>query len=278
LAASVLLLCAGLAYSGPSSETKHQYYRDLNLAGVVIDGAGVAHDVRHLTYAGWVWDNGKVKSYQPLSELAGRHGNSEVRIPITLIKNLVIEKEKKEKDKNGNYRTDVWAEVTLWTGSTHRVFIKEVLENGMNNPYCSFIGETDIGSFACELWMTAKVQFLPQDQAVPVADGFLARCPKCETTWPITFAFCPYDGEKTKESTLLVSPTESPRKYRALSTLLDTCLARTGIDPHSKEAEKAREFGTLWLNPVADPNEIHKRLEELRQICVHKEPDTAPGR
>ena len=108
--------------------------------------------------------------------------------------------------------------------------------------------------------------------------GRFRRCPHCKGTWPDSFLFCPHDGAKTvwgerSGSVTLgrAKPSRSSAQDRrrrdasVLEAVLNASLARSGVDPSSKEAKQAKDFGKLWMNPAADPKEIHRKLDELRR-------------
>lgn len=50
-----------------------------------------------------------------------------------------------------------------------------------------------------------------------------------------------------------------------IEAVLNASLAMSGVDPASDEATKTKEFGKLWMNPLADPKEIHQKLDEVRE-------------
>ena len=120
-----------------------------------------------------------------------------------------------------------------------------------------------------------KISSIVIDDAV----GRFRRCPHCKGLWPDSYLFCPHDGVRTvwgeAAGSLVVNvkPTqEQGRKRRShvMEAILNASLARSGVDPASEEATKAKEFGKLWMNPLADPKEIDKKLEELRQDFLKK--------
>ncbi len=104
--------------------------------------------------------------------------------------------------------------------------------------------------------------------------GRFRVCPHCKSTWPDDFLFCPHDGSRTvwgePSGSLLINvktteEEKAQRRANVMESILNASLASSGIDPASEEASRAKEFGKLWMNPTADPKEIHKKLDELRQ-------------
>ena len=104
--------------------------------------------------------------------------------------------------------------------------------------------------------------------------GRFRRCTHCRGTWPDSYLFCPHDGVRTvwgESSGSLLTVSEPGARERTKRTanlmeaLLNASLARSGVDPTSDEAAKAKEFGKLWMNPLADPKEIHRKLDEFRE-------------
>lgn len=120
-----------------------------------------------------------------------------------------------------------------------------------------------------------KMALITIDEAV----GRFRRCPHCKGLWPDSYLFCPHDGVRTvwgeATGSLVMngkSSKEQRRKKRAhvMEAILNASLARSGVDPASEEASKAKEFGKLWMNPHADPKEIHGKLDELRKDFLRR--------
>jgi len=59
--------------------------------------------------------------------------------------------------------------------------------------------------------------------------------------------------------------TASPGSRGPIDAVLDASLRRSGVDPSSPEAQRAKEFGKLWMNPLSDPKDIDRALNELRE-------------
>jgi len=104
--------------------------------------------------------------------------------------------------------------------------------------------------------------------------GRFRSCPHCKAILPATYWFCPYDGGKTIWSEISGEHDKkvltTAKETDLIEAVLNASLARSGIDPLSKEAQKAKEFGKLWLNPLADPREIHKKLDEFRNDILNR--------
>lgn len=109
--------------------------------------------------------------------------------------------------------------------------------------------------------------------------GHFRVCPSCRAVWTDDYLFCPHDGVETvwgePSGALTRRATGSTEDAEALKAnvieaILNASLVRSGVDPSSPEAEKAKEFGKLWLNPLADPKDIENKLHELRQDFLRK--------
>ena len=101
--------------------------------------------------------------------------------------------------------------------------------------------------------------------------------------FPSTYNYDPYTGQPLtwaedrqdleaagKPSSRGSSASAARRRGRVpgvdvLDTVLDTSLSRAGVDPNSHEAKRAKQFGKLWMNPLADPDDIKRAFEELRR-------------
>ena len=110
--------------------------------------------------------------------------------------------------------------------------------------------------------------------------GRFRRCLHCKGLWPDSYLYCPHDGTQTvwgaasgslKVDTTVTREQLIKRKASIMEAILNASLTRSGIDPSSEEAERAKRFGKLWINPAANPEDIHKQLDELRDSIIKKE-------
>ncbi len=109
------------------------------------------------------------------------------------------------------------------------------------------------------------------------AIGHFRRCPHCKGSWPDSYLFCPHDGTATAwgepaapiAQNVQVTPEDRAKRHaKFLEATVNANLSRAGYDPASERAQKVRDFSLLWMNPLADPKEIHGKLDELRKIIL----------
>lgn len=107
--------------------------------------------VRNLTLMSWDWDSGRVKVCIGTSKLRCK----DIEIEMHRVRSIDFEKTQDSDPKFILF----YAVVTLKNGTKRKILMDRVYNNGMNNPYYSFVGKSDFGIEEIKLWDVKYVEF-----------------------------------------------------------------------------------------------------------------------
>jgi hypothetical protein len=143
-----IILCV-LILSANTLNAKDYYYFS-NRNGQIIKTDGTTVELNYLTLMEWKWDFGSVVACYGRSKLKCK----EIEIDMGSVKSIEFEKE----NENPDYVL-FYAVVTLKTGTTDKILVKRVYNNGMNNPSYSFVGKNEFGTVEVKMWDVKHVEY-----------------------------------------------------------------------------------------------------------------------
>ncbi len=119
----------------------------------IIDQQGIEHNWKNLTFVAWSRINGE-KYWEPIQNLKGRHGSSDLQIPFNQIERISFTTN--PKDEQLGYH-NIEAQVQLKDGSTQNIIVENAFRIEADFADHSFVGVSELGGEAIQLSQVREV-------------------------------------------------------------------------------------------------------------------------